>query len=246
VVLICWPSSIVGFVREPKLEPKHKIFLSHSGVQKNFTEQLCVDFESWDYWPFFDKRRDSLPEGRKFPELIFRAAQQCRVAILVLSEDFFTRSKWPMLELEAFVQAEKNNPGKLSILPVYLGLSRHECTRNETRRKKWLSVWRRWSKTDDRIDVGKWEDALKVLGRFNGISIEYTESLGEVALRTRIVNAVCRLIPPESSWSGGDVQGRMRILEVRNHCECIGYECECSWTMQGMLAIVSRNMVYVD
>lgn len=27
-----------GLAREPELEPKHKIFLSHSGVQKNLTE----------------------------------------------------------------------------------------------------------------------------------------------------------------------------------------------------------------
>lgn len=32
---------VPGSAREPELEPKHKIFLNHSGVQKTFTEQLC-------------------------------------------------------------------------------------------------------------------------------------------------------------------------------------------------------------
>jgi len=100
-------------------------------------------------------------------------------------------------KLEAFVQSQKNNPGKLAILPVYLGLPRNDCTRNETRRLHWLSVWQEWAKTEDRIEVGKWEDALKVFGPSNGI--EYVESLGEVALREQIVSAVRRLIPPESS-----------------------------------------------
>jgi len=103
-------------------------------------------------------------------------------------------------------------------------------------------VWKNWAKTEARIDVGKWEDALKVLGSSNGI--EYVKSLGEVALRNEIVEAVRHLIPPESSWSIAHVQGRTHILKVRNICEYMkGYEGECSWTMQGVLAIACGNMV---
>jgi hypothetical protein len=207
---------VLGFGREPELEPKHKIFLSHSGVQKSFTEQLCVDLERWQYYPFFDKRPESLPKGKQFPELIFQAAQQCRVAVLVLSEDFFTRTKWPMLELEAFVEAQKRNPEKVAILPVYLGLSRDECTKNGTRRLDWRSVWQEWAENDKRIDVGKWERALQVLGPSNGI--EYVQSLGEVALREQVVSAVRRLVPPENTWSAAQVQGRTRIYKVSFRC----------------------------
>lgn len=225
----CVNGCVNGCVREPELEPKHKVFLSHSGVQKNFTEQLCVDLERWQYYPFFDKRPDSLPKGKKFPELIFQAARQCHVAVLILSEDFFTRTKWPMLELEAFVQSQKDNPRKVTILPVYLGLSRNECTKNEARRSYWLSVWREWAETEDRIDIGKWEEALRILGPSNGL--EYVESLGEVVLREQIVGAVRRLVPPENTWSDAHIQGRTRIRKVsiisflKDVSLCMNMEC---------------------
>ena len=97
---------IMCMFRNPRLEPKHKIFLSHSGTQKNFTAQLCEDLIRVSHFPFFDKRPDSLPKGKEFPSLLFKAARQCWVAILVLPEEFFTRSKWPMVELNEFVQAQ--------------------------------------------------------------------------------------------------------------------------------------------
>ena len=40
---------------EHVLEPKHKVFLSHSGAQKDFVEQLCVDLQRLDRYPFIDK-----------------------------------------------------------------------------------------------------------------------------------------------------------------------------------------------
>lgn len=217
----CWFNLFHGGSREPELEPKHKIFLSHSGSQKDFTEQLCVDLERWQYYPFFDKRSNSLPKGRKYPELIFQAAQQCEVAVLILSEEFFTRSKWPMLELEAFVDAQKENHEKLSILPVYLGISRDECTKNEAKRLEWVCVWRLWAESDTRINIEKWKDALRVLGPSNGI--EYVRSLGEVLLRKEIVNAVRCLVQPENMRSVGQIEGRARICKVRGvfFCESV-------------------------
>jgi hypothetical protein len=72
-----------------------------------------VDLEQCDRYPFFDKRWDSLPIGRNFPKLIFEAIEQCEVGVVVLSKEFFTRSKWPMLELAAMVKRSK-----IVIIPV--------------------------------------------------------------------------------------------------------------------------------
>ncbi|KAG0596072.1 hypothetical protein M758_UG222100 [Ceratodon purpureus] len=55
------------------MEPKHRVFLCHSGAQKGFVEQLDKDLRSVDRHPFFDKDRDSLPIGDNFPNRIFRA-----------------------------------------------------------------------------------------------------------------------------------------------------------------------------
>ena len=228
-----------GYGSDPVLEPKHDIFLSHSGKQKDFTELLCRELERWGYNPFFDIRDDSLPKGKKFPELIFHAARQCRVAILVLSEDFFTNSKWPMLELAAFVDTQKRNAGKGSrdvyILPVYLGLSRVDCRKDENIRR-WQ---RRWEEMEELEVAGKmremdeqahlqaeieaaknsrlsraqeWKEALKVLGPSNGI--EYEQSSRQAGLIDRIVSAVRGLLPPPNMASDVNIQAKERICKV--------------------------------
>lgn len=123
------------------LQPKHKIFLSHSGAQKSFVEQLCVDLERCDRHPFLDKRRESLPIGSEFPSLIFQAIEQCLVGVVILSHEFFT-SKWPMLELVAMTNFKKRKPDYV-IMPVLLGISLSECQDSDNHRK-WLSEWRTW------------------------------------------------------------------------------------------------------
>ena len=79
------------------MQPNHKIFLSHSGAQKDFVEELCGDLERHYHFPFFDRRPSCLPKGDRFPELILKAPQQCEMAVVVVSKDYFT-SKWPMIE----------------------------------------------------------------------------------------------------------------------------------------------------
>ena len=54
-----------------ELKPKHTIFMSHSGAQKNFVEQLCEDLIRAKQAPFFDKRPDSLPKGEKLHNSFF-------------------------------------------------------------------------------------------------------------------------------------------------------------------------------
>lgn len=55
----------------PQLELKHKIFLSHSGVQKRFTKDLFQALKAAHQSPFFDINDDSLPKGEKwYPALI--------------------------------------------------------------------------------------------------------------------------------------------------------------------------------
>ena len=201
---------------EPCLEPIHRIFLSQSGVQKNFTEQLCKELERVHHFPFFDKRPDSLCKGKHFPSLIIKAAKQCCVAIVVLSEEFFTHSKWPMIELNEFVQAKaSNNPG-LEILPLFLGITIAKFNKS-ARRKSWEKVWQGFADKDrkGRIDVKKWVHALSVLDGLNGI--EYVGAVGEVTCREEVVAAVCKLIPPDIKWDVSRVQSTSKLCEVWKH-----------------------------
>lgn len=167
-------------------ELRHSIFLSHSGAQKNFVEQLCEDLERAKQRPFFDKRPQSLPKGEIFAQYIFNAAQQCELAIVVVSEEYFSRSKWPMTELCAFVQS-----GKCKILPLFFGLSCKDFGNSE-RRQRWFRTWDAWAQADPRIRLEDWKNALRELERRNGL--EYVEALGEVVFRKDVVATACTII----------------------------------------------------
>lgn len=193
-----------------ELQGKHKIFLSHSGAQKNFVEDLCVQLENVNRFPFFDQRIDSLPLGERFPDAIFRAAKQCQVAVAVLSEEFFT-SKWPMLELVAFMEEQKLGVNKgLKILPLFFKISLTEL-KDSTRRNKWFSLWEGWARADGRIKIDRWKYALEELPKFNGIGyVEQGE--GDSSYRNKVAEALCELVQPDVRWgNAGDVQGRLRI-----------------------------------
>jgi hypothetical protein len=152
------------------LETKHKIFLSHSGVQKSFVADLCADLMRWDRHPFFDRLRSSLPIGDKFPNLIFDAIKQCEVGVVVLSEEFFVRSKWPMLELVAMVEESKKSNGRIQIIPVFYSISCDRC-RNPIVQAKWMTkYWKKWEKEDKKkIDLRKWKSALEIFGSRTGL-----------------------------------------------------------------------------
>ncbi|KAG0556584.1 hypothetical protein KC19_11G064900 [Ceratodon purpureus] len=195
---------------DPKLQPKHKIFLSHSGAQKDFVEQLCEDLERFHHFPFFDKREDSLPKGERFPELIFQAAKQCRVAVVVVSEEFLTRTKWPMLELDAFVKAKKERNGYPRILPLFFKLSRAQC-RESARRELWLEVWRGWARHDSKIVVEDWVNALNIFGPINGLEYKLE---GEVSYRKAARSAIIRLVPPELQFDTTSYQGSDRFCKL--------------------------------
>jgi hypothetical protein len=187
------------------VEPKHKIFLSHSGAQKDFVEQLCLDVEACDRYPFFDIRRNSLPIGINFPSKIFEAIRQCQVGVLILSEEFFSRTKWPMLELVAMVNSKKVNTN-LIIMPVFLGITREECCKIDNHRR-WLSKWQEWARTSNsnhKIDTNEWVDALKLFGSTN------------VKCRKEIVDAICEQVLPETRWDDFHVQGKARLCKVWN------------------------------
>jgi hypothetical protein len=92
-----------GATRNRRRVPERDIFLSHSGEQKPFVEQLFHDFRTAGKHPFFDQDPDSLPKAEPFPPRIVDAAEQCKIGVVVLSEDYL-KSYWPMVELNLFVE----------------------------------------------------------------------------------------------------------------------------------------------
>lgn len=126
--------------RESCLEPKHKIFLNHNRAQKDFTKQLCKDLGRIHHFPFFDKHLDSLCKGENFPLVIKKAPRQCLVVVLVILEEFFIHSKWPMIEFIEFVYAQESTHTCLKILLLFVGITMEEF-KDKKRRHQWLEKW---------------------------------------------------------------------------------------------------------
>ncbi|KAG0576751.1 hypothetical protein KC19_5G105100 [Ceratodon purpureus] len=200
---------------------KHKIFLSHSGAEKNFVEQLCVDLEATGYsFPFFDQRSHSLPKGKDFAALILEAAKLCHVGVVVLSETFLT-SKWPMIELGKFHEAKKSENSSLNMLPLFFKLSIEDLD-EQSISERWMPKWQEFASTDKRIDVNLWRDAVLALPKVNGLIFEkprarHKSSTGirsEVEYRSAIVQAILRLSSPDLLYGSSEsMVGYNRLCE---------------------------------
>ncbi|KAG0562058.1 hypothetical protein KC19_9G114400 [Ceratodon purpureus] len=195
-------------------QSKHKIFLSHSGAQKCFVKNLCKALEDHHRFPFLDIRLRCLPMGERFPEHIFEAAQQCSLAVVVVSEEYFT-SKWPMIELVEFVRAKKSgrNPN-LKILPLFTGLTVSEFG-DQTRQEVWCRKWAEWAEEDPlmRINVAEYKEALKEVKAFNGM--QFDQDVRKFAsYQKNVVRMICKLVSPDVKWYDSHVQGGSNICEV--------------------------------
>lgn len=198
---------------EHSLEPMHKVFLSHSGAQKDFVEQLCKDLESYGRYPFFDKCQFSLPIGEKFPKLIFDAIEQCQVGVVILSEEF-VMSKWPMLELNAVVKELEKRESTMTIILVF-DLVSVDALKVPENLHRWERRWKQFALNDDRINVEEWK---KALGRLGPISrIVKREGYVDVQLREEIVMEVCKKVAMQLRWDDSHVQGWACICEVSTY-----------------------------
>lgn len=192
--------------RDPgDLEPKHRVLLCHSGAQKGFVEQLDKDLRSVDRYPFFDKDRDSLPIGDNFPNLIFNAIGQCQIGVVILSEEFFMRSHWPMFEVVRMVECGRK------IMPMFLGISPGDLS-NEENLADWKLKWEVWAKCDTSIDVPKWESSLRSVRPVNGLV--YNDVVSEVKFREEIVKEICKIVPAFHVWDDSHLQGKSRFSKV--------------------------------
>ncbi|KAG0606089.1 hypothetical protein M758_9G112900 [Ceratodon purpureus] len=192
---------------------KHKVFLSHSGAQKDFVEQLCENLEARGYiFPFFDQRHHSLPKGKDFVPFINEAAQQCHVAVIVLSKDFLC-SKWPMIELAEFHAAQQAGNQQLNMLPLFYKLAVEDLD-DRAIEDRWLPRWRQLAEDDKRIDVEKWSAAVGALRKANGL-IFGKNGTSEVGYRKEVVQTIFRLSPPDLLYgSSRDMVGYDRMCEI--------------------------------
>ncbi|KAG0568569.1 hypothetical protein KC19_6G029600 [Ceratodon purpureus] len=147
----------------------YDIFLSHSGAQKTFVEQLYRELRQIGrYSVFFDK--ESIRHGEQISPIVLQHAKMCKLNVAVLSKEYFTRSRHPMLELAASFTAAKDGKGVPCILPVFLAL-KPEHAKDDENQREWIKKWEQWrlneimskSRKEIHICIEVWEEALCML-----------------------------------------------------------------------------------
>ena len=212
--------SLNGCRRVCEFSPKEcDIFLSHSGQEKPFVEQLYHDLKGMKQHAFFAQDSDCLPKAKKFGPEILEAAARCRVGVVVVSEGYLT-SKWPMLELSKFVEC------RVHLFPLFLKLSPSDLKgmEVETRWKKsWRQLVERGEVKEEVLEL--WSKAVKELRSSTGL--EYGKFANtEYKYRAAVVEEICRLLPPKLEWSTSDIQGFDRLCTVRSRrlIQLFGFE----------------------
>lgn len=206
----------------------HQVFLSHAGKQKPFVFDLYNDFVKWPrcpgVHPFFDQSDQSLPKGEEFPVRILEAARTCVVAVVILTKEYVT-SKWPMLELLAFVEAQKSGNPDLKLLPVfYDDLPTSSIDDHIVIDDSWVAEWEKMMPKSDvaspqvprmtTITAESCKDSLRKLRKINGLVLTNCTSLQ--TLRHRIVEAALNFLPAISEMDTENIQGCLRLCKVSN------------------------------
>ncbi|KAG0586262.1 hypothetical protein KC19_2G076800 [Ceratodon purpureus] len=190
-------------VREP--EP---IFLSHSGHEKPFVEQLYRDLERVNQRAFFDQDPDSLVKGEKFEDQIIEAARRCKVGVVVVSKGYLT-TLWPMLELNWFVEYG------VKLFPLFFKLSPSDLDESEVD-KRWKPSWRKLvEKGEVKEEVlESWSKAVKELQSSNGLDFgKFATS--EYKYRCAVVEEIDRLWPRKMKYAiDVEIQGYERLCKM--------------------------------
>ncbi|KAG0562446.1 hypothetical protein KC19_9G147000 [Ceratodon purpureus] len=190
---------------------KHEVFLSYSRKQRDFVEQLDKDLRNCGYSPFFDRDRYSLPVTENTTDNIRAAIRQCEVGVVVLSEDFFSLTVWPMLEMAYMVEC------KTRIMPVFYGISPADLD-DVDKRNRWLSEWEKWAdkhvkenpEKENLVRIPEWREALNSLGPTQGLVYDATK--GQVKLRVEIVKEIISWVSQFPDYS--DVPGVARLCQI--------------------------------
>lgn len=214
-----------------------RIFLSHSGVQKGFVERLHrrLSIVYTSDCVFFDT---NMKKGVYFNKEIFQAIEQCELAIVVMSPDYF-RNKWPMVELAKIVEAQKSqkqpemSPKKPLIVPLYYKLT-VKAFRKVEERNEWREAWKEIIEEEKSHHFNDktlecWEEALETLSpTLNGC-----EFLGksEEEYIENIVKEACKLVAPSPPYTCVQDSKRLEaaLKEVRVSTGL--------WTCHGLLSL---------
>ncbi|GLJ42309.1 hypothetical protein SUGI_0875890 [Cryptomeria japonica] len=152
--------------------------------KKNFIRQLYRDLTNQGVSCFFDQDRESLPVAEVFLE-----------------------SRWPMLELSAFVEARDTcQNANLKILRLFFQIT-PDAVKNITPDDE---KWKQLEKSEEK--QAEWHQSLSAIRRINGL--KFSEGDDEVKFRDEIVKEIWRILPtPSPRYHVPCLQGQARMCQ---------------------------------
>lgn len=109
-------------------------------LHRELTEQI-------HYSVFF--YRESINYGYEISSTTREHARACKIAVAVVSEEYFTRKLAPMKELAASHTAAKERNGTVPhLLPVFFALDSDDAKNYEIQ-EGWFKKWDEWETNED-------------------------------------------------------------------------------------------------
>ena len=158
-----------------------------------------------------------MPKGEGFAELIFKEAERCSMAVVVLSPEYMT-AKWPMMELHAFYMAQSSTRPELILFPAFYKLQPGDLS-DKSKLDAWEEEWKKHQKEDisGRIDIESWRRAVQQLRGILGLRFsDFGKS--KVSYRAGLVKEIYDKLKPCLGYDLSGIQGCNRLCEVCNAC----------------------------
>lgn len=194
----------------------YDIFLSHSGAQKPYVKYLNAELTRLCGHDSVFYDRDAIEHGEQISTSILEYARTCKYFVVVMSEEYFTNSRPPMMELAASYtagQAENGIPSLPCLFPVFFALRPGHAKRSSTQ-SVWQERWDTWKLNENmsertrsrprQVQPEVWKKALDRLLDTRG-PVYYPEEYENdpKVFMTKVAQLIARKLKPRSSSSQG-------------------------------------------
>ncbi|CAM9660036.1 unnamed protein product [Chrysoparadoxa australica] len=190
----------------------YDIFLSHAGPEKwGIVHSLHTSLWDRGVPAFMDQ--ENLEAGGVAAEYMKAAARKAKIGVVMLSPSFVSR-KWPLQELEIFMNRLRTQEGSqpFILLPLFYKLTPGECSDPDALPQSYKEVekqWKEWEGNEEmRERLQRWKKLLPRLVKQTGI--EYTRMTYESDYVNKVVETLGDMLSIAKSSS------LQSILDWRN------------------------------
>ncbi|KAM7461890.1 hypothetical protein LguiA_030011 [Lonicera macranthoides] len=204
---------------DPPLFGVYEVFLNFCGqdTRYGFTDFLFTSLTREGIRTFRDD--NNIPHGEKFGSELFKAINDSKIFIPVFSKNYASR-KWCLIELTHMVQRMKNRGQK--ILPIFYDVTpdvvQHQRGSYEKAFRQHEEAFRQCRKRKRKCRhnkkvIQKWKNALKKVGKLEGLELHKKTSGYEGQLVTVITDTVSKILMENNKHENSYLVGMPSRIE---------------------------------